>query len=341
MTRNIILIDASSTSITVSWPTDNESSTRCKQYVLQYRSASEEEFVTLSDKLTSNQAKKKNLEASKSPYYFRVRIKDSDDPWCTHNKAFCLLSEEEEEKRMKSIEISSMQGNNSILLHWDEPPYDSVSCYEIQMRESSNSGCDWQTITSSLCGTSVKKKNLLPSSSYQFRIRPIMKNAETSSFLPFSPPSDSVSPRPLSLPMERLFANLSSKELIQPNSLSTIHIHKAFVNKVVLLYASAHWCPPCRQFTPQLARFYAQYSDSIEIVFLSCDHDESDFTKYFNTMPWKAIPYDEPIREELMQKIQVSGIPRLVVLNSVTGGILVNNAVGGDMNVEKWKRGQK
>ena len=27
---------------------------------------------------------------------------------------------------------------------------------------------------------------------------------------------------------------------------------------VLALYFSAHWCPPCRQFTPLLARAYSQ-----------------------------------------------------------------------------------
>ena len=43
---------------------------------------------------------------------------------------------------------------------------------------------------------------------------------------------------------------------------------------VVGLYFSAHWCPPCRGFTPKLAFAYAEMislGKSFEIVFLSSD----------------------------------------------------------------------
>ena len=44
--------------------------------------------------------------------------------------------------------------------------------------------------------------------------------------------------------------------------------------KLIALYFSAHWCGPCRKFTPQLVEFYnrvAPQSSSSEITFASCD----------------------------------------------------------------------
>jgi len=335
--KTIVLLDAGTSSITVSWPSVPNAST----YTLQYRSHADDDFTTLSEKLTSTQAKKNNLPTSKSPFHFRVSANSSDDEypkWCTHNEPFYLLDEESEKNQMDTVKLNASQGNYAIVLNWSTSN-SSTAVYEIQMRESLKGGSPWKTIASSLKSTSVKKKNLLPSVSYQFRVRPNVSGDSINKY-PFSSPSDSATPIPLSLPMEQLFRNLSQKQILLPN-LTTTHIHEAFPNKIVLLYASAHWCPPCRQFTPQLAQFYSQNSDSIEVVFLSCDHDEDEFEKYFKTMPWKAIPYDDSTREELLGRIQVKGIPRLVVLNSVTGGMLVENAVGQPMNVEQWKRGQK
>ena len=45
--------------------------------------------------------------------------------------------------------------------------------------------------------------------------------------------------------------------------------------KLVGLYFSAHWCPPCRRFTPRLVDFRDRLGKEspLEIVFVSCDRD--------------------------------------------------------------------
>ena len=68
--------------------------------------------------------------------------------------------------------------------------------------------------------------------------------------------------------------------------------------KVLGLYFSAHWCPPCRSFTPKLAEWYSRLTtgplkDKFEIVFVSSDKDEDSFDSYFDEMPWLALPFHE------------------------------------------------
>ena len=55
--------------------------------------------------------------------------------------------------------------------------------------------------------------------------------------------------------------------------------------KIVALYFSAHWCPPCRQFTPILKSVYEAYKNSnmnskLSIVFVSGDRSQSEMTAY-------------------------------------------------------------
>ena len=62
--------------------------------------------------------------------------------------------------------------------------------------------------------------------------------------------------------------------------------------KIIMIYFSAHWCPPCRGFTPQLAAKYKATAaeQQIEVVFVSSDRDQASFMEYYGTMPWLAIP---------------------------------------------------
>ena len=67
-------------------------------------------------------------------------------------------------------------------------------------------------------------------------------------------------------------------------------------DRVIGLYFSAHWCPPCRGFTPKLVEFYESFKSSkkgenFEIVFISSDRDDESFQEYFKEMPWLALPF--------------------------------------------------
>ncbi|KFG60762.1 nucleoredoxin family protein [Toxoplasma gondii RUB] len=89
---------------------------------------------------------------------------------------------------------------------------------------------------------------------------------------------------------------------------------------VIGVYFSAHWCPPCRQFTPMLARRYQELKSlnkAFEVVFVSSDHDKASFDEYFGSMPWLSLPFDDRARKaSLSQTYSVQGIPTLILIDS-------------------------
>lgn len=118
-----------------------------------------------------------------------------------------------------------------------------------------------------------------------------------------------------------------------------------FHSQRVGLYFSAHWCPPCRGFTPELVEFYEDLKETdpsaLEIVFVSSDHDVAEFNAYFGEMPWLALPYaDRARKDQLAKHFQVASIPCLVFLNP-DGSILTKRGrdmVSGNPNGFPWVR---
>mmetsp|Transcript_33723 Transcript_33723/g.24757 ORF Transcript_33723/g.24757 Transcript_33723/m.24757 type:complete len:150 (-) Transcript_33723:53-502(-) len=121
--------------------------------------------------------------------------------------------------------------------------------------------------------------------------------------------------------------------------------------KFVGIYFSAHWCPPCRAFTPVLGEIYDQIKETVgenelEIVFVSSDSDEGSFAEYYSHMPWLALPFsDRSAAQELGRKYGVRGIPSLIILNGQSGVVVDRDgrstisSARGDVEkiLSKWK----
>ena len=85
------------------------------------------------------------------------------------------------------------------------------------------------------------------------------------------------------------------------------------------LYFSAHWCPPCRGFTPKLINFYNvvnKNNKQLEIIFVSSDKSEAEFNEYYDSMPWLSIPFKDESIQNLKETFEIMGIPTFLVFNS-------------------------
>ncbi|CAI5442660.1 unnamed protein product [Caenorhabditis angaria] len=100
--------------------------------------------------------------------------------------------------------------------------------------------------------------------------------------------------------------------------------------KVVGLYFSASWCPPCRAFTPKLKRFYEQIKKEhpeFEVVFVSRDREDDALVEYFNDHmgEWTYIPFGNEKIQELLAKYEVKTIPSMRIVKP-DGTVVVKDA---------------
>jgi len=143
--------------------------------------------------------------------------------------------------------------------------------------------------------------------------------------------SDQAVVRELSKPpaANPFWTNLVGKDLLGKDG-NVIPSSELGKKKLVGLYFSAHWCAPCRQFTPSLVQSYNEWQkagEDIEIVFVSSDTDKRSMQKYMQEakMPWMAVPYSERTQKRISDQFGVRGIPMLVILDS-KGKVIAKDA---------------
>ena len=103
--------------------------------------------------------------------------------------------------------------------------------------------------------------------------------------------------------------------------------------KIYGLYFSAHWCSPCRKFTPKLVEYYNKIAGEhpeFEIIFVSSDKSADAMATYMNEagMPWAAVEFGKLANVPTLKKYAGDGIPDLVIVDT-TGKVLADSYVRG------------
>ncbi|ADE54383.1 thioredoxin-like domain-containing protein [Coraliomargarita akajimensis] len=99
------------------------------------------------------------------------------------------------------------------------------------------------------------------------------------------------------------------------------------------IYYSAHWCPPCRKFTPKLVDYYNEakgHHDNFEVIFVSSDRSASAMEGYMKEtgMKWYGLQFDKKKESKEVTQFVGRGIPHLVVVDK-NGKILSDSVVDG------------
>jgi len=110
------------------------------------------------------------------------------------------------------------------------------------------------------------------------------------------------------------------KRLIQVREGKAEPFKSADKPKFTAIYYSAHWCPPCRAFTPKLVEWYNKFQPEhkdFQLVFASSDKDQAAMLEYMTEMkmPWPAVKFGEK-KESGLDKYAADGIPYLVLIDA-------------------------
>ena len=354
-----LLLERDHSSVTVCWTKLPSEQALC--YELEMINSVDSAWVSLSNSLKGNSIRKRNLSKGVG-YKFRLRFLSADgSSWSdftpSSDEYFVLPSD----FKMMEPPVMSSKDDISVTLLWQE--VSGAEGYALRYRTdegpsnsaAGNDGACWTKVGSIIKGNTVRKKGLQSGSSYYFSIMPVgFGDADdgTSNNWSFSASSAACRVATMAPFMQKLFPKtLLVKDELLAGAGAVIGAGGGALapttsvlsgGKGVAMYFSAHWCGPCRQFTPKLLELYAQckvQNKRFEVVFCSADHSAEEFSTYYSSMAWPAIEFDEENREGLMGMFKVSGIPRLSVL-AANGRIIVDNAITGTSittsTVDQW-----
>jgi nucleoredoxin len=122
-------------------------------------------------------------------------------------------------------------------------------------------------------------------------------------------------------------AKLLPEKLIDSNGKEVSRDELA--GKTVGFYFSAHWCPPCKAFTPSLVKFRDANKEDFEVVFVSSDRNPAAQMSYMKEMDmkWFTIKHRSKEANALAQKYGVRGIPALIIVDA-DGKMITKNGRG-------------
>lgn len=108
-----------------------------------------------------------------------------------------------------------------------------------------------------------------------------------------------------------------------------------FKGKVVFLNFWATWCPPCIAELPYIQKFYNDYEDKVEFVFIT-NEDWPAVNEFFKKHGYE-LPIYQSNQDYLNELPPVTSIPRTFILDK-EGYIRLDKSGSADWNSKKFRK---
>ncbi|MEY2881198.1 MAG: hypothetical protein RLZZ15_3578 [Verrucomicrobiota bacterium] len=124
-------------------------------------------------------------------------------------------------------------------------------------------------------------------------------------------------------------------QVLRDNRLVTFEPGARAEPEFYLVYFGAHWCGPCRAFSPDLVRAYTRLQQAwpgrFELIFISSDRDAGEQLNYVREvrMPWPVVKFSALGRVAPLERWAASGIPNLVAVTR-EGEVLFHSYRGAE-----------
>ncbi|CAD7930586.1 unnamed protein product [Amoebophrya sp. A25] len=133
--------------------------------------------------------------------------------------------------------------------------------------------------------------------------------------------STSASSTPAPHVLYSLFPHLKLLEKTPDNKAIIPYNGRLQAGEVVILYFSAHWCPPCQQYTPHVCKYAGKCPPGgVRFVFVSRDKSLQEFEGYFKEMSHDFLAVDfsaAGLRDQLCINYGVNGIPSIHLISNL------------------------
>lgn len=118
------------------------------------------------------------------------------------------------------------------------------------------------------------------------------------------------------------FSSILGNKIIKQSQDKYSHVstNNHLRDKIVGLYFSSSWCPPCRTFTPALIKFYKEYhlEHNFEIILIPYhETNDTEYYNYFKKMPWYSYSHtDISSITQLVKYYKCVSVPSLIFIDN-------------------------
>jgi nucleoredoxin len=149
-------------------------------------------------------------------------------------------------------------------------------------------------------------------------IKDYHKNLETGSVMADKEKEQNILSASVSANVSNLPVNFLGKKFINNKHEEVTAESSILKSKIIGLYFTSSWCPPCEAFSSELLGLYNEVNlkeKFFEVIQISNERNEKEFREFISKDPWLFVNFEDPFMHSLITEYKINFLPVLIIVN--------------------------